>query len=717
MSEPFVSDSPVTDPNLDKFKRLPFAKRIAETLAQRRDSTSIVVVIHGEWGEGKTTVLEFVYGALCRFDDILPIRFNPWRFSDELSLLMSFFATLAGTLDKSPKTAKEKLGDVFRSYGDVLGEIAIEANGTKVSVGHSVSKMGEKLSMVTIEERKDRIERMLKASRKRLVVFLDDIDRLERKEIQSVFKLLKLTADFAYVSYVLAFDRDVVAAAIGEQYGAGDIRAGYQYLEKVVQVNLNLPIADRELLYQLCIEGVNDALRMAKVSLSQEQERGFQLAFLQYVVPELRNPRLAKLYANSVAFALPLLAHEVNPVDLLLLEAIKFAYPAIHEDIRKFPSVYTGEFGWDLSGVVDRGRDTRQRLDEMLNKMDVARAGRARHLLTELFPQLHNVFRANNYGDRNEDQARREQRVWSLDYLRRYLTCSIPAGDVSDQQIDDFLRGIGSFSDDEVGVQFRSLARPDEHRKLLFKLKSRIEQIPLDSAVRLCFTIAREGPLFSVGSDELGQPWEIAGLLIRLVLQRMQRDSRKEFALKILDNADPLPFAAEYLGWMRPQRNEAEADYLFSSADMEELVQVLAERISRDAKRAPLICSRPQDFPRLLTIWKQGKGSSEVKEYVGRALCADPSVAADLIRPFSSFARTGNEGVDQEGYESLIALVDPEDLMKAFAAAGLLKPERAEGVARLAQQFAALHRNARRPENPKDTPGSNERSDGPMESG
>lgn len=87
-SNPFLSDSPVTDPKLDVFKRLPFAARIADTLARRNDPSSIVVLIHGEWGEGKTTVLGFIHDKLCGFENVVPIRFNP-RMSHHFSRISS----------------------------------------------------------------------------------------------------------------------------------------------------------------------------------------------------------------------------------------------------------------------------------------------------------------------------------------------------------------------------------------------------------------------------------------------------------------------------------------------------------------------------------------------------------------------------------------------------------------------------------------------------
>ena len=683
--EPFVSDSPLTDPLLDRFKRLPFAERIAKTLALRSDPSSIVVLVHGKWGEGKSTVLGYVHEALCRFADVVPVRFNPWRFTDETELLLSFFATVATELDKSPKTSKEKIGDTFRDYGGILGEIKFELHGAKLSAGDALAKWGEKLSAITLEEKRERIEGLLKASGKRLVVFLDDIDRMDKKQIQAVFKLLKLTADFALVSYLLAFDRDVVAEALGDEYGSGETRSGYQYLEKIIQVNLNLPLADPDVLVELCLEGIEKSLQVADIAMSPEQEKEFQQAFLQYIAPELRTPRLAKLYANAVAFTLPLLANEINPVDLLLLEAIKFLYPSIHEDIRKSPGVYTGVFGWDLTGMPERGASSRTQLDELLAKISPTEAIRVRSLLAELFPQLGNLFRRGTYGDHNEETARREQRVSSIDYLRRYLTCSIPAADLSDREIDEFLRGISSTDDGDVERQYRRLLGFRQEKVLLLKMLARTNEIPEDSARRLSLVIARLGSLIPASGD-IFRLVDIAGLLIRRILERLGQDQRKDWALALLSAAEPLSFAAELLDGTRPQRG---GEPLFTELDRRELGSALATRIAYHATTISLISGLGYEFVRLLVIWQEVQGSEPVKEHLRGVLAREPKSGIVLARPFF---RVWLHGIDRAEYDFLIRLVDPEDLMRAFEISGLLDATRTDEDARLAQQFATIYR-------------------------
>ena len=627
---------------------------------------------------------------LHKFDNVVPIWFNPWRFSDETSLLLSFFATVASALDKSSKTKKEKVGDLFRDYGTVVGEIAVEAYGVKFSAGKAVSKLGEKLSTVSLEEKRQHIADMLGTSGKRIVVFLDDIDRLDRIEAQAVFKLLKLTANFEHVSYVMAFDRDIVASAIGQRFGGGDKQAGYDYLEKIVQVNLDLPVADRDALAQLCIDGVNGALRIASVSLTPEQNQEFQLAFLQYIVPALNTPRLAKLYANSVAFVLPLLAGEVNPVDLLILEAIKFLYPLLHQDIRTAPQIYTGQFGWDLSDISDRGANSKEHLAKLLENAAGPEAKRARSLLTDLFPQLQQLFRAGKYGDHNEERIQREQRVSSLDYLWRYLTCSIPTGDISDQEVDRFLQAIATLSEGDVAARYRALIHPEEQPRLLTKLRRRTADMPADSAEKLAIAVAKHGSDIQEIPDAIVQPVALAAFLTRELISRVEQTRRYDAAVNLLRAAEPVFFAVVCLDWMRPRRGDSGGDVLFCPADLDKLTAVVADKIALHASRIPIISQSSEKTARLLTAWQQGHGSSPVKDHVKGVLAAEPTVAGQFIRPFSSFVRTGTSGMDQVGYDFVLKFVDADVLMTAFESSGLLDPAKTDDTARIAQQFAAI---------------------------
>jgi len=277
----FVADTPLIDPALDRFKRWPFAQRIAQTIASRRDPSSIVVGIYGTWGEGKTTVLNFIIKELEKSAHIICLRFNPWRFTDETQLLRNFFLSLADVLGKSISSKKEKIGKWLQDYATILAPISFTLGGiVQLSPAESAKEAGKTLSSIELDELRTRIEEVLKNEKKRVVIFMDDIDRLDKTEIQTVFKLLKLSADFAYTAYVVAFDEKMVAAALGEKYVSLDAQAGRIFLEKIVQVPLSLPVADRLSLRKFCFEGVDEAIKEAKAELTQEQVQAFVSHFI-----------------------------------------------------------------------------------------------------------------------------------------------------------------------------------------------------------------------------------------------------------------------------------------------------------------------------------------------------------------------------------------------------------------------------------------------------
>jgi predicted KAP-like P-loop ATPase len=173
----YVADAPISDPKLDRFDRWPFAKRIADTIAMHTDRSSLVIALYGIWGDGKTTVLNFVDNELRSKPNVVVVRFNPWRFPDEQSLLRSFFATLAKALEVSLTNGKEEIGKSLAKYGGLLNVVWSGA-------GSAAKEAGELLSNINLDDEKRRIEAILSENGKKVVVLMDDIDRLKKRKFR-----------------------------------------------------------------------------------------------------------------------------------------------------------------------------------------------------------------------------------------------------------------------------------------------------------------------------------------------------------------------------------------------------------------------------------------------------------------------------------------------------------------------------------------------------
>jgi predicted KAP-like P-loop ATPase len=275
MSEEFSADRPIATKTEDKFQRYEFAKRVAKTISNRKNEDCIVIGLYGAWGEGKTSLVNFIESELINDENIICVKFNPWRYNDENALLIQFFQKLAKTLDTNLKTKNEKAGELLKKYGKLLNiDIPILGN-----IGETLNNTGDVLDNVDIETLKSRLEGILKSTSSKVVVFIDDIDRLDKGEIHSIFRLVKLTADFANTTYILSFDEEMVSAAIGERFGQGDQKSGQNFLEKIIQVPLKIPTAQPETLKNFCFEIIDNIIKSNNIELTENEVRRFVYHF------------------------------------------------------------------------------------------------------------------------------------------------------------------------------------------------------------------------------------------------------------------------------------------------------------------------------------------------------------------------------------------------------------------------------------------------------
>ncbi|HXB43376.1 MAG TPA: P-loop NTPase fold protein, partial [Puia sp.] len=236
-------DKPIDLRSEDKFQRYNFAQEIAKIVSSGNYTSSLVVGIYGKWGEGKTSVMNFIKAEIPK-DTTVIINFNPWRFSDENQLIHSFFSSIAVALKKRLISRSKRALELLGNYGDSIGSlsnIVLPGSGLVFNAG---KKMAEKLNKESIEELKKKVDDLIIEANCNFVVFIDDIDRLNVEEVQAVFKLVKLLGDFPRTTYILSFDEDMVAAALGPKYGNRDKTSGYDFLEKIIQIPLHLPKAN-----------------------------------------------------------------------------------------------------------------------------------------------------------------------------------------------------------------------------------------------------------------------------------------------------------------------------------------------------------------------------------------------------------------------------------------------------------------------------------------
>jgi hypothetical protein len=672
--EPLEADRPIHTAEQDRFGRWQFSKRIAEVIVERRDTSSVVVAIYAPWGDGKTSVLNMITTELeTHAEKIILVRFNPWRFQSETHLLKNFFETVAETLGKSLTTRGENVSKFFRDYADVLAPISLLG----VDAAKAVKGVSEVIPEADLEKLKARIEQALTESNQRVVIIMDDIDRLDKNEIQAVFKLVKLSADFPNTAYILAFDEEMVAHALGEKYGS--LEAGRNYVEKIVQVPLHLPPAHEYALRSITFEGVEAAVKLAGLDPSEEQAQRFVNTFVRSFQSHLKTPRLAKRYVNGLTFALPLVKNEVDPIDFMIVEGIRVFMPSLYYAIRNHGDVFLGKH-------LDQNRKSgaeqiRKIVESAIKDLTEREKVTAKHVIRELFPRMGgaDILGGSIYGSEWQSHWSQQKRIAALDYFDRYFSYGVPPNDFSDRQVEEFLKQIETQDVAFVVREIRSLATAERAAVFVGKLRVRENEVPPIVASRLAQGVALCGDVFPNTGGVLGDfgasTAAQACILIRHLIQRLPSQAERDtLALQIADQTTDLMFAVLYLRWVRTIKSTDKSqpdDAIISNECEVEISGRIAKRFAAEAAEGLLTKKYGKNAGKLYQSWSWIDNEG-LRQHLANRMSQFPAEAPELLRQFMRTAWSLETGIsfemdlDRKNYDFISSIIDPEILMTAI---------------------------------------------------
>ncbi len=433
------SDRPSADPAQDLFGHAPFAKTLAKAIRDYRVSDGIVLALYGPWGSGKSTVLAYVQHELesgPEADRPVVVQFNPWWFSGQEHLAKAFLGQLQAVLPAKYR-GFEKMGNLLAEFSGALGgaaDLAGKSFGIPF-VGKVVEAGARRLATKPkdVPALKKALSDVLLSQKKRVLVVIDDIDRLAPDEVRQVFTVIKALADFPYVTYLLAFDREVATTAISKQTGL----PGERYLEKIIQVPFELPRPDRTALHQALYKRLDTV--MAPTPEGRFDGMHWNNIFHSGLDPLITVPRDVVRLINALSVTYPAVVGEVNPVDFIAIEALRVFLPGVYDAIRTAPEEFTGHArldGYDAG----EGKQRAQAFHEgWLKIVSEPLQASTKDMLERLFPRLESVWGNMHYGADSVGEWRRQLRVCAPEVFAAYFKLSLSRGAVSRADIDALL--------------------------------------------------------------------------------------------------------------------------------------------------------------------------------------------------------------------------------------------------------------------------------------
>ncbi len=313
---PLHEDQYIITPAQDELGRRTLVNLIVNAIKAKVQEPhgTLTFGIYGAWGEGKTTTMRMVEYEL-RLNRVSCLWFNPWSFSDEKRMVREFFGTLASFTHPDAR-----FWEIIPSYRDAyLHSEDISSDAVLTSYHTTLAKClpfdGRNLDAI-----KKEISNRLEKENQHIVVFIDDADRLETEEVQTMFKMIRQVLDFKNVIYVIGVDPDVVALQLGKQYGDNQQARGRDYMEKIINIPIVLPVVQDALLEELIRKEIIGVWRENNLPVDEKEADLVAAALL----PVMTTKRAVDRFANQLSFCVPTIGVETEFVDLCLVESLKY---------------------------------------------------------------------------------------------------------------------------------------------------------------------------------------------------------------------------------------------------------------------------------------------------------------------------------------------------------------------------------------------------------
>lgn len=346
----YHNDQPITgnEDNPDQLNREKFATNLAEIITLSPKDDCLTVSLEGEWGYGKTSVVNLVKKAAIKHKNKpIIIEYNPWLAGNAEALIQDFLVQFSSQLDipdrpkEGIRVAKEllaysKLFSVAKLIPGAEPWASI-VKGVLEAAGSATQEIS-KLKELNVVDRKNKVKKLLSLSNQSIVVIIDDIDRLTPDEAFQVVRLVKAVADFPGTSFLLCFDPDYLTGAL-EKHG---IKKADQYVDKVVQLRVPLPLITHRDMQKLAdIELANLSNKSLTDHFKEDQER---LGWLYHSHAKflIRTPRELKRIFNNLRLVLVNTEGEVSFPDMYCLSIISIKAHHIYQALKNSPEMFTG---------------------------------------------------------------------------------------------------------------------------------------------------------------------------------------------------------------------------------------------------------------------------------------------------------------------------------------------------------------------------------------
>ena len=439
-----TADRPIVTAEEDLFDRQTYVHSLADALCHADAEHGLVVGINGSWGSGKTSLknllIEEMITTQSQGSEVHFIEFEPWMFSGSGRLVSLMFSQIAQDLHPKVEQAKRRADKAVSAVTRHESAIIATSECIPVPGAATVTKatlkafngMSEALNpgnhdIDKLAQRREKLKKNLSKSDSRIIVFIDDLDRLMDDEVIDMLRAVKAVGDLPNMTYVLLYDRDALTKSLDKTcHGKGD-----EFLEKIIQVPIGIP----EPLSDVVQKNINEKIA-SLLGVQRDERYLYTKAYTECVKSFLKTPRDANRLYNEFRLRYVTMRDDVEVEDLLAITSLHIFRPDLHRWIVNNKDLLCNPIAGRF--ISQQRNDKDQLRAEQLNNALSSFDQDDRSILSSLFPLVEAALQGNwSLASVRGDEP--ERSVCHKEHFDTYFRLSLDEGLLHESQYKQFL--------------------------------------------------------------------------------------------------------------------------------------------------------------------------------------------------------------------------------------------------------------------------------------
>lgn len=664
MKYDILKEIPITKIENDKLNRVKYVKKLASKICNYKNEESLVIGLSGEWGSGKTSMLEMIITMINKNpnNNFILINFNPWYFSNQNELLSEFFNTIIIELSKNKNITdkiknKELINSIIKYSSYLINNISSKFSIKEKKGIKNFIKMIPRLHKdvnnaveiynsldENLIDLKENINNYIKKNNIKILFIIDDIDRLSDIETEQIFKLVKLVADFKNTIYLLAYDKKIVSKSLDKTQHD----KGYEYLEKIVQIPLDIPKINVEDLKFILFNEL-------KQIIPKLNEQEFINSYYKGLNKFFNNIRDIIRYCNLLNFNLDNIVNEVNHDDFMKITALQlFAPEAFHEIYNKKKSIFKLE-----NKTIEEKKQLIDIITTSIKKPELKKP--VSSIMSSLFPQFDKVV----YGGEFHRGWEADLNICNSRHFDKYFELVVRDGNISNVEFKEII----SSRIDESKFKSKIININEEGKIELFLNKllnysekdlSTFTNTEIQNIISSLFDI---GDKIEKGEGFLTLPnyVKIKDIVDNLLKNVEDKEIRFEILKYSMENSQNSIWIYLHYIW-RKNRKESE---IIDNSHIQELKNIVIKKLDKFAKEKKL--EENQNLAYIIQFWKDlapKKANGFVKKLISTDEGLITFLTAFLKESYTYNFSDGSQKTNVELNKDIYNYIDKKDIKK-----------------------------------------------------